>query len=129
MRLGPDASYVSTRDFDVDPAKADSFRAAVSAYLPGLAGATLIPDYADDVVTRLDHIDQYFRGKEKALRLLALRARTRHELDTALTGIGVGDAVRGGLLSELEERGLIDDLKFTREYVRVKTEVKLLGSR
>jgi L-2-hydroxyglutarate oxidase LhgO len=46
VRLGPDASYVSTRDFDVDPAKADSFRAAASAYLPGLAGATLVPDYA-----------------------------------------------------------------------------------
>jgi L-2-hydroxyglutarate oxidase LhgO len=46
VRLGPDASYVSTRDFDVDPAKAEAFRAAASAYLPGLAGAALVPDYA-----------------------------------------------------------------------------------
>ena len=30
----------------VDPAKADAFRSAASAYLPGLAGAALVPDYA-----------------------------------------------------------------------------------
>ncbi len=49
VRFGPDASYVSslsTQDFDVDPAKAEAFRAAASAYLPGLAGAALVPDYA-----------------------------------------------------------------------------------
>lgn len=82
---------------------------------------------ADAQVARLDRIDQYFRGRDKALRLLALRARTRHELRTALTGMAVSGPVCDGLLSELEEQGLVDDLKFTREYVNVKSEVKLLG--
>jgi D-amino-acid oxidase len=46
VRLGPDATYVSTRDFDVDAAKAADFRTAAAAYLPGLAAAVLVPDYA-----------------------------------------------------------------------------------
>ncbi len=46
-RFGPDATYVEDRDaFEVDAAKAAAFGAAVARYLPGLAGATLLPDYA-----------------------------------------------------------------------------------
>ncbi len=45
------AEYVgSTRstafDYDVDPAKAEAFRAAAERYLPAMAGATLTPDYS-----------------------------------------------------------------------------------
>jgi L-2-hydroxyglutarate oxidase LhgO len=46
VRFGPDATYVSQIDFDVDAAKAESFRAAASRYLPCLAEASLTPDYA-----------------------------------------------------------------------------------
>lgn len=46
-RFGPDATYVEARDgFEVDAAKATAFGAAVARYLPELAGATLLPDYA-----------------------------------------------------------------------------------
>jgi L-2-hydroxyglutarate oxidase LhgO len=46
IRFGPDAEYVSALDFNVDPAKAGTFREAVARYLPALAGAELVPDYA-----------------------------------------------------------------------------------
>ena len=46
-RFGPDATYVEARDdFEVDGAKAAAFGEAVARYLPSLAGATLVPDYA-----------------------------------------------------------------------------------
>ena len=46
VRFGPDTEYVDALDFDVDPGKAASFRDAAKRYLPGLAGAELVPDYA-----------------------------------------------------------------------------------
>jgi L-2-hydroxyglutarate oxidase LhgO len=46
VRFGPDTEYVDQLDYQVDPAKAEAFRAAARRYLPGLAGATLVPDYA-----------------------------------------------------------------------------------
>lgn len=46
-RFGPDAIYVEDRaGFDVDAPKAAIFAEAIARYLPGLAGATLVPDYA-----------------------------------------------------------------------------------
>jgi regulatory protein len=82
---------------------------------------------SDEDIGRLDRMDQYFRGKEKALRLLSLRARTRREIKTALDKLDLEPSIRDGLVAELEEAGLINDLKFTREYVRVKSEVKRFG--
>jgi len=46
LRFGPDVEYVDAIDFDVDPNKAELFREAASSYLPALANAELLPDYA-----------------------------------------------------------------------------------
>lgn len=46
LRFGPDAEYVDVLDYQVDPAKSEVFREAARRYLPGLAGATLVPDSA-----------------------------------------------------------------------------------
>lgn len=46
VRFGPDTEYVDALDYQVDPAKAPVFREAARRYLPGLAGAELVPDYA-----------------------------------------------------------------------------------
>ena len=82
---------------------------------------------SDEDIGRLDRMDQYFRGKDKALRLLSLRSRTRREIKTALEKLELNPSIRDGLVSELEEAGLINDLRFTREYVRIKSEVKRFG--
>lgn len=78
-------------------------------------------------IEQLSRIDQYARGEEKALRLLALRPRTKHELKKALDGLGLSPAVRDGVLHDLKERGLVDDARFAREYVRNRVELKHLG--
>jgi len=84
-------------------------------------------ELSDSEISRLDHIDQYFRGREKALRLLSLRHRTRHEVKTALDAMSIESAIREGLLSELEEDGLIDDARFAREYSQTKAEARFMG--
>lgn len=47
VRFGPDVEWVADdRDLAVDPARADSFYAAIRTYWPGLADGALTPDYA-----------------------------------------------------------------------------------
>ena len=47
MRFGPDTEYVTDLDdFGVDADKGDAFNRAAARYLPGLEGASLVPDYA-----------------------------------------------------------------------------------
>ena len=84
-------------------------------------------ELSDADVDRLDGIDQSLRGRDKAMRMLAIRARSRREVDDALRALGLSDAVRRGLLAELEEAGLVDDERFAREFVSVKKDVRRLG--
>jgi L-2-hydroxyglutarate oxidase LhgO len=46
LRAGPDAEYVDALHYDVDPAKAAGFAAALRRYLPELRDDDLSPDYA-----------------------------------------------------------------------------------
>jgi regulatory protein len=82
---------------------------------------------ADEDIVRLDRMDQYFRGKDKALRLISKRMRSRDQVAVALDKLGIEQSIQRGILTELEETGLIDDLRFARDYVRVKKDVRGLG--
>lgn len=86
-------------------------------------GATL----SDEDVARLDRMDQYVRGRDKAMRMLSLRSRSRREIDSALRMLGIADAVRQGIVAELEEAGLIDDARFAREFVSVRKDTRRVG--
>jgi L-2-hydroxyglutarate oxidase LhgO len=46
IRFGPDAHYVTELHYDVDPAKAGDFAAAIRRYLPALKAEWLQADYA-----------------------------------------------------------------------------------
>jgi regulatory protein len=72
-------------------------------------------------------MDQYLRGRDKAMRMLAIRGRSRREIDDALRALEVGDAIRRGIVTELEEVGLLDDARFARDFVSVKKDVRRLG--
>jgi L-2-hydroxyglutarate oxidase LhgO len=45
-RFGPDVEWIDKLDYEVDPARADPFYAAVRRYWPGLKDGQLYPDYA-----------------------------------------------------------------------------------
>jgi regulatory protein len=84
-------------------------------------------ELSDEDVEHLDGIAQYTRGREKAMRMLALRARSRREINDALRALGLRDSIRTGIVGELEESGLVDDVRFAREFVSVKKDVRRLG--
>ena len=97
--------------------------------VPEAEGESLEPGTVlqEEDIKRLSRIDQYFRGKDKALRLLSIRARSRYEIENALSGMEIAPEIRSGILEELRELGLIDDARFTREYVDSRIEIKHLG--
>lgn len=78
-------------------------------------------------IERLDRMDQYLRGRDKAMRLLAMRARSRREIETALRALGIAEPVRTGVMTELEEAGLVDDDRFAREFVSVRKDTRRVG--
>ncbi len=88
-----------------------------------VVGATVS---AEDIA-RLDRMDQYTRGHDKALRLLSGRARSRREIESALRALGIADAVRRGIVEALQEAGLIDDARFAREFVLARKDTRRVG--
>ncbi|HKW15026.1 MAG TPA: RecX family transcriptional regulator [Candidatus Krumholzibacteria bacterium] len=82
---------------------------------------------SDEDVAHLDGIDQYTRGRDKAMRMLALRSRSKREIDDALRAMNLRDTIRTGIVRELEEIGLVDDARFAREFVAVKKDVRRVG--
>ncbi|HXV14943.1 MAG TPA: RecX family transcriptional regulator [Candidatus Krumholzibacteria bacterium] len=81
---------------------------------------------AEDI-ERLDRLDQYTRGHDKAMRLLSMRSRSRREIESALRNLGIADAVRRGIIESLEEAGLVDDARFAREFVSVRKDTRRVG--
>jgi regulatory protein len=53
--------------------------------------------------------------KDRALRLLAVRSRSRHELRTRLVRVGYEPEDVDAALADLEAVGLVDDERFARE--------------
>lgn len=86
-------------------------------------GATL----SDEDVARLERMDQYVRGRDKAMRMLSMRSRSRREIESALRTLGLADAVRQGIVAELEEAGLVDDARFAREFVSLRKDTRRVG--
>jgi L-2-hydroxyglutarate oxidase LhgO len=46
MRFGPDVAWIDHENYEVDPARAESFYARIRSYWPGLPDGSLVPDYA-----------------------------------------------------------------------------------
>jgi L-2-hydroxyglutarate oxidase LhgO len=46
MRFGPDVQWIDSENYEVDPARAESFYARIRSYWPGLPDGSLMPDYA-----------------------------------------------------------------------------------
>ena len=88
-----------------------------------VVGATV----SDDDIARLDRMDQFVRGRDKAMRMLAARARSRREIESALRTLGIAEAVRRGVIEDLEEAGLVDDTRFAREFVSVRKDTRRVG--
>ena len=82
---------------------------------------------SNDDIANLERLDQYLRARDKALRLFAVRSRSRKEIDSALRTLGIADAIRKGVIAELEEQGLVDDARFACELVSVRKDTRRVG--
>jgi regulatory protein len=84
-------------------------------------------ELSDQDIEQLTRIDEYARGEAKAMRLLSIRPRTKQEISKAFESMGLSRSVRVGIMHDLEARGLIDDAKFAREFVRNRVELRQMG--
>ncbi len=69
------------------------------------------------------------RVKEKAFRLLALRAHSEKELRTKLIHKGFAEEMVEEVISELKTQKLIDDAAFAQSYARTRLVNKPVGER
>lgn len=68
-------------------------------------------------------------AKERVLRLLSIRWRSRGELERRLRAAGVGPQTIEAALDDLQRSGLVDDERVAREVVRDQAERRMAGSR
>lgn len=94
-----------------------------SAAPPYKAGEVL----SDEDIERLSRVDQYHRGRAKAIHLLGIRARSCYEIKQALERLELLPAIRNGIVEELVEEGFLDDSRFCTEFVRGRIETKGFG--
>ncbi len=97
--------------------------------IPEEQASGLMPgaELESETIERFDRMDQYFRGREKAMRLVAARARTIFEMRGALDKMELLESVREGIIGELKELELLDDRRFAEEFVRMKIDVRGMG--
>ena len=69
------------------------------------------------------------KGKAYCLRLLSLRPRSEREISTRLKGKGYGDEARKRLLDLLKRDGLVDDLKFAKNWIDSRLRANPKGKR
>jgi regulatory protein len=70
---------------------------------------------AEDI-HRLVEKDVPYRAREMALKLIAVRDRSRHDIESRLLKAGFGEESVTGVLTWLRGLGYVDDLRFARHY-------------
>jgi regulatory protein len=68
-------------------------------------------------------------AKDRALRLLGVRWRSRHELEQRLAHAGFEPGDIESAIADLERAGLVDDDRFAGEVARDQAGRKLVGNR
>ncbi|NMB74796.1 MAG: RecX family transcriptional regulator [Myxococcales bacterium] len=79
--------------------------------------------------SRPDPQDETERARARALRLLSVRARSRHELVERLVGAGHPRPVVERLVQRFTETGLIDDAAFAEQRARALGTTRRFGPR
>ena len=67
------------------------------------------------------------KARESALRLISYRDRTRSEIRKRLIGNDYPEDIADEVIDKLSQAGLIDDEKFSRDWVKARTASKPMG--
>jgi regulatory protein len=86
-------------------------------------------ELSDEQMLRLEEENLSWSAREAALSLLSYRARSRGELEQRLQRKGYPPEVVERCLTELEDRGLVDDASFAASFVRDRIRGKPKGER
>lgn len=107
-------------------------RGRVNIYLDGeyafsladvlAASLSIGQELDDETLTRLRAEDAYQRGMDKALRLIARRPRSIHEVEEALSQAEVPASVREQIIARLQEMAYLNDRDFARWWVENRTQ-------
>ncbi len=76
----------------------------------------------DETIARLQAQDNRQRAMDKALRLLARRPRSQHEIDEALKQADYTPDIREQVIARLIEMAYLDDREFARWWVSNRTQ-------
>lgn len=88
-----------------------------------LASSLQIGQHLDDeTIARLRAQDDRQRAMDKALRLLARRPRSQHEIDEALRQADYAADIREQVIARLIEMAYLDDQEFARWWVSNRTQ-------
>ena len=96
---------------------------------PALELATAVVQLADlrvgrflspEALSQLEHEDQPYRARSRALNLLTARDRSAHEVGSRLTRLGFASDVVSGTIEWLGERGYLVDERFVERYATEK---------
>lgn len=80
-RFGPDVEWIDTLDYTVNPARGDSFYAAIRRYWPGLPDGALQPDYAG--------IRPKISGPGEPANDFMIQGRAEHGIDGLVNLFGI----------------------------------------
>jgi regulatory protein len=93
--------------------------------VPAFELATAVAQLADlrvgrflspEALSQLEHEDQPYRARSRALALLTTRDRSSREVGSRLTRLGFAPDVVAGTIEWLVERGYVDDERFVERY-------------
>jgi regulatory protein len=85
-------------------------------------------EVSEELLRSLGERDERWRAREAALRLLSFRGRTAAELRRRLAARGHSAEVVEACVSELSDRGLVDDASFAESFVRDRIRFRPRGS-
>lgn len=83
----------------------------------------------EDDLESIIRADKLCNAKQKVLRLLEYRPRSRVELQRRLTRAGFANEIIEETLRHLENLGLIDDVAFSKNWVNYRLRKNAIGSR
>ncbi|MDZ7316863.1 MAG: RecX family transcriptional regulator [candidate division KSB1 bacterium] len=92
------------------------------------AGIAAGDELTDEQIAEIQELERRHAAKEKAIRLLAYRARSRKEIADRLRQAGFQSAEIDWVLQELERLKLIDDGDFARLYARTRMAARPVGA-
>jgi regulatory protein len=101
----------------------------VSEDLARRLGLRVGAEIGEEDVRELQVDSERVRARESALRLLAVRARSRSELSDRLRRKGVAPGVVEQVLTGLEDVGLVNDRGFARLWVEERLRLRPVGPR